>query len=52
MHPNKLTTSSMSFYNFLSFTFFHEISYSTCYKSVLSQQNCKMGPCKNKNSPA
>ena len=51
MYSNKLTTSSMSSYDFSSLTFFHEISCSTCYKFVISQQNCRMGPCKNKNSP-
>ena len=51
MDLNKLTTSSMSSYNFSSLTFFHEISCSTCHKFVLSQQDCKMGPCKNKNNP-
>ena len=51
MYPNKLTISLMSSYGFSNLTFFHEISYSTCHKSVHSQQNCIMGPCKNKNSP-
>ena len=37
-------------YSFSSLTFFHEISCSTCHKFVLSQQDWKMGPCKNKNS--
>ena len=50
MYPNKLTTSSMSSYEFSSLTFFHEIPCSTCHKSVLSQQNYRMGPYKNKNS--
>ena len=50
MYPHKFTTSSMSFYNFSSLTFFHEISYSTSHKFVLNQHNCRMNPCKNKNS--
>ena len=50
MYPNKLITNSMSSYGFLILTFFHEISCSTCYKFVLSQQDCKMDPCKNKNN--
>ena len=49
MYQNKLT-SSISSYNFLILIFFHEILYSTCHESVPSQQNCKMGPCKDKNS--
>ena len=51
MYPNKLTTNLMSSYSFLILTFFHEIPCSTCHKSILSQQNCKMSPYKNKNSP-
>ena len=51
MYPNKLTISSMSFYDFLGLTFFHEIPYSICHKYVLSQHNCIIGPYKNKNSP-
>ena len=50
MYQNKLTASSMSSYSFSSFTFFHEISCSTYHKFVLSQQDYRMGPCKNKNS--
>ena len=50
MYQNKLT-SSMSSYNFLILTLFHEISYSTCHKFGPSQQNYKMGPCKDKNNP-
>ena len=51
MYPNKLITNSMSSYDFFILTFFHEILYSTCHKFVPSQQDCKMGSCKNKNSP-
>ena len=51
MYPNKLIASSMFSYSFSSITFFHKISCSTCHKLVLSQQNCRMGLCKNKNSP-
>ena len=50
MYPNKLTTNSTSSYNFSSLTFFHEIPYSTYHKFVLSQQNYRIGPYKNKNS--
>ena len=50
MYQNKLTASSMSSYSFSSFTFFHEISCSTYHKFVLSQQDYRMGPCKNKNN--
>ena len=31
--------------------FFHEISCSTCNKFILRQHNCRMNPCKSKNSP-
>ena len=51
MYPNKLTTSPIFSYSFSSLTFFYEISCSTCHKFILNQQNCKIGPCKNKNSP-
>ena len=50
MYPNKLITSSMSSYSFFILTFFHKISCSACHKLVLSQHNCKIGSCKNKNS--
>ena len=49
MNLNKLTISPMSSYSFFNLTF-HEIPYSTCHEFVLSQQNCRIYPCKNKNS--
>ena len=45
MYPNKLTTDSMSSYDFFILIFFHEVSCFTCHKFVLSQQDCKIGPC-------
>ena len=52
MYLNKFTISSMSFYyDFLNLTFFHEIPYFICHKYVFSQQNYRIGPYKNKNSP-
>ena len=50
MYSNKLTTSLMSSYSFSNLTLFHEILCSTYHKFVLGQQDCRMGPCKNKNS--
>ena len=49
MYPNKLKISSMSSYSLfqsLSSTKFH----APRVKFIFSQQNCKIGPCKNKNS--
>ena len=51
IYTYKLTTSSISSYSFSNLTFFYEISCSTCHKFVFRQQNCKIGLCKNKNSP-
>ena len=50
MYLNKLTTSSMSSYNFSILTFFHEIPCTMCHKFVLSQHNYRMNLCKNKNN--
>ena len=50
MYPNKLTTNSITSDNFFNLTFFHKIPCSTCHQFVLSQQDCRMSPCKNKNS--
>ena len=36
---------------FLLSLFFHETPCSSCHKFVLNQQNCRIGLCKNKNSP-
>ena len=51
MYPNKLTTNPIFSYDFFNLIFFREIPCSTCHKFVFSQQNSRMGPCKNKNNP-